>query len=146
MTLPIIQSLLPRPYPPDIDENSQPFWDALAKGEFLLQCCDACGEWQFPPRPQCPSCLRSELRWQSSDGQGKIYASTRVYAAGGPFACMTPYSVGLIDLDEGVRVLARLLHSASSLPPGSDVQLAVIKHSDGPLFAGIADRPFRSPS
>lgn len=138
MKLPIIRSLLPRPYVPAIDQHSKVFWDALENGEFLLNRCNACSSLQFPPRPQCPSCLNSDVNWQPTAGHGKLYASTRVYAAGGPFACMTPYSVGLIDLDEDVRILLRLLHDASSLSPGSAVQLAVINHSDGPLFAGIA--------
>lgn len=138
MKLPVVQSLLPRPYVPAIDDHSKVFWDALEDGEFLLNCCNVCSELQFPPRPHCPSCLASDVRWQSSSGRGRIYASTRIYAAGGPFACMTPYTVGLVDLDEGVRVLSRLLPSASSLPPGSAAQLAVVNHTDGPLFAGIA--------
>lgn len=138
MKLPIIRSRLPRPYVPETDAHSRTFWDALDQGEFLLGNCKHCGELQFPPRVHCTSCLASGSDWQASSGRGQLYAATRVYAAGGPFACMTPYTVGLVDLEEGVRVLLRLLPSASSLSPGADVQLAIVKHTDGPLFAAIA--------
>ena len=50
---------------------------------------------------------------------------------------MAPYSVGIVDLDEGVRILTRLMHDASSLPPGSRVNLAIIDHTDGPLFVAV---------
>ncbi len=138
MKLPVFCSQLPRPYAPSIDEHSRPFWSALEEGKFLLGRCEHCGELQFPPRMHCVVCLESDPGWHASKGLGTLYASTRIHAAGGPFACMTPYTAGLVDLNEGVRVLLRLLPSASSLPPDSAVQLAIVMHTDGPLFAAIA--------
>ena len=138
MKLPVVRSALPRPYDPEPSAFTRPFWDALARAEFLLARCGGCKSLQFPPRQRCPICLGTDVGWRPSAGTGTLYAGTRIHAAGGPFACMTPYSVGLIDLDEGVRILARLLHDASSLAPGSRVRLAVIEHTDGPLFAAVA--------
>ena len=140
MSLRRISSALPRPYDPVIDPFSQTFWEALENGEFLLARCSACESLQFPPRPHCPRCGHSDIGWQPSAGSGVLYASTRVHAAAGPFACMTPYSVGLIDLDEGVRVLTRLMHDASSLQPGSRIQLGIIEHTNGYLFVGFGEQ------
>ncbi len=137
MTLPRIISTLPRPYAPEINYFSMPFWRGLTEGRFLLKECEACNSLQFPPRPHCPTCLGDEPGWRAASGKGVLYASTRVHAAGARFASMTPYTVGIVDLAENVRVLTRLMHDASSLPPGSAVQLAVIDHTDGPLFVAV---------
>jgi uncharacterized OB-fold protein len=132
-----IKSSLPRPYAPEVNDFSLPFWQALERNEFLLARCGSCQTLQFPPRPLCPSCGGSEIEWQPASGRGTLYASSRVHAAAGPFACMTPYTVGIVDLEEGARILTRIMHDASSLLPGSAVQIAVLEHCDGPLFVAV---------
>lgn len=138
MRLPERQSCMRRPMAPEIDAFTGHFWKALEQNRFEVPRCAACGHWQFPPRPICPACLADRMEWVPVSGRGKLYTRTRIHAAGGAFAWMVPYSVGVIDLHEGIRVLARLLHDASHLDPGAEVQLAVVRHTDGPLFAAIA--------
>ena len=138
MSLARLRSALPRPYAPRIDAFTQRFWDALADNEFLLASCGDCAALEFPPRPQCARCGSGAIDWQPASGDGVLYTSTRVHAAAGPFACRAPYSVGIVDLTEGVRILTRLMHDASSLPPGSPVRLAVLEHTDGPLFVAVS--------
>jgi len=137
VSLPRLQSEMPRPCCPRVDEHTELFWKTLEDGKFLLAVCGDCSTTQFPPRKHCSACYGHNLDWTPASGGGVIYASTRVHAAGGPFAAMAPYTVGIIDLDEGVRILTRLMHDASSLPPGSRVNLAVIEHTDGPLFVAV---------
>ena len=116
------------------------FWQGLSEGRFLVTRCKSCESLQFPPRARCPQCLCDAIEWQEASGSGYLYTRTRIHAAGGPFACMTPYSVGIIELDIGIRILTRLLHDASSLPLDAAVELVVIDHTDGPLFAAQARR------
>ena len=137
MALQRIKSSLPRPHAERPSEFTKNFWQGLSEGRFQVAKCRDCEQLQFPPRPRCPQCLGGNMVWREVEGSGKLYARTRIRAAGDPFACMTPYSVGLVDLDEGVRILTRLMHEASSLAPGSAVQLVVVDHTDGPLFAAI---------
>ena len=138
MVLRRISSALPRPYAPAPGDFSKTFWEDLADGRFQLSLCENCDALQFPPKPVCPKCLSDKIVWREISGKGILYSRTRIHAAGGPFACMAPYSVGLVDLDEGVRILTRLMPSASSLRLGSAIDLAVIDHVDGPLFVAIA--------
>jgi uncharacterized OB-fold protein len=42
---------VPRPTP-----DTQPFWDGLARGEYLIQHCKDCGQPRHYPRPVCPAC------------------------------------------------------------------------------------------
>ena len=134
-----IPSAMPRPLAPQPTGFTQRFWDELAAGRFVVVECRKCSRRQFPPRSVCPSCHSDDVDWVSTDGRGVLHASTRIHTAGGPFACMTPYSVGVVDLDAGTRVLTRLLHDASSLPVGARLRLVIVDHTDGPLFAARAD-------
>jgi hypothetical protein len=61
-----------------------------------------------------------------------------VHAAAGAFAALSPYSVGIVDLDDGPRLLVRLLPGASAAALDSTVQLVVLRHPDGPLLAADA--------
>lgn len=90
-------------------EVSAPFWTALAAGIIALQRCSACTRQFFYPREWCPHCWSRALEWTESSGRGVIYAATTSYL---PFqgipADAVPFAVGLVDLEEGVRVPARL--------------------------------------
>jgi uncharacterized OB-fold protein len=138
MTLAFVDVTLPRPMAPASSAFSAPFWRALAEGRFLTARCGGCAELHFPPRPICPRCHHDKTTWVELSGRGVLYSRTRVHAAGGTFAAFAPYSVGIVDLAEGVRLLTRLLPSASALPLDSPVRLVVLRHPDGPLFAAEA--------
>lgn len=97
-----------RAYPvPDAD--SQPFWDGAERGELRIQRCDDCGEHVFYPRAVCPRCGGDRLDWVTARGEGTVHSFTVVHrAAPVGFADAVPYTVGLVDLDEGVRLMASL--------------------------------------
>ena len=137
MKLPEVRSSRPRAFAPVGSAFSKRFWQALEAGRFETTLCDGCGSVQYPPRPRCSECHGGKLQWIALSGRGRLYSKTRIESAGGSFAWMAPYSIGIVDLEEGVRVLTRLLHDASSLPLDSEVQLVVIHHTDGPLFAAM---------
>lgn len=100
-----------RPVPaPDAD--SQPYWDAANRDEFLFQRCTSCGKPQFYARALCRHCHGRDLSWERATGGGSIASFTRVSRAPSEaFARGGPYIVALIDLDEGVRFLCNLIHS-----------------------------------
>ena len=138
MSLPFVDCTLPRPLAPQAGSFSLQFWRELAKGRLTTTRCKACNEWGFPPRPICTRCGSDAPQWQALSGRGRLYSCTRVHAAGGAFASFAPYSVGIVDLDEGVRLLTRIMPDASALPLDSRVQIAVLRHPDGVLFAALA--------
>jgi uncharacterized OB-fold protein len=140
MTLRFVDCTLPRPLPPASSAFTATFWEALGRGRLTSTRCEGCAELCFPPRPACPRCGSSAMRWVELSDRGRLYSRTRVHAAGGTFAAFAPYSVGIVDLDDGVRILTRLLPEASALPLDTAVQMVVLRHPDGPLFAAIAAR------
>ena len=89
------------------------FRDGLVRGELLLQHCQTCGKLNMYPRHACPHCQSTALDWQRSRGTGVLHSFT-VLRAGAPlgFEKDLPYAVGVVKLDEGVQLLARLFPDA----------------------------------
>jgi uncharacterized OB-fold protein len=102
-----MQAPILRPQPVATAET-QPYWDAARAARLVVQRCASCGSHQFYPRSFCTSCLSGELEWVEARGTGRIYTFTICRIAAN--AAMTaPYAVALIDLDEGVRMMANIV-------------------------------------
>jgi uncharacterized OB-fold protein len=71
--------------------------------------CLCCNAKIFPPREICPHCNSENLRKFQFSGRGKIYSFTTIYDAPEGFEGQTPYSVAIIELDEGPKVTAQLV-------------------------------------
>lgn len=91
------------------DSDSRPYWEGLAQGELRIQRCNACSKAVFYPRALCPHCYADQLSWIVASGKGTIYSYTVAHQAFGPFAADAPFVVALIELEEGVRMMSRLL-------------------------------------
>lgn len=99
---------IPRPEPVLRGEERVYFEEARHR-RLVHQCCQSCGERIFYLRTLCPVCASEELVLEESAGRGVVHSFTTQYRAGHPaFADAIPYTVVLVDLDEGVRVLADL--------------------------------------
>lgn len=86
------------------------YWESAAAGELLYQECEKCGRATFPPRRFCPSCASEELSWRTSSGSGKIYSFTIVESGAlEEFAEQMPYVTAIIELEEGFRMVSRIL-------------------------------------
>jgi uncharacterized OB-fold protein len=98
----------PRPLP-ELDDVSSPFWEACARHELVLQTCASCGTVRHPPRPVCPACLSWEYAWKPAGGRGRVWSWVIAHPPVLPaFADKAPYNVAVVELDEGVRMLANL--------------------------------------
>jgi uncharacterized protein len=96
-----------RPYPA-ADSDSAPFWAGCGAGKLLITCCQVCQHRSLYLRGHCPNCGISEPARQEASGQGTIYAWTRVFRAPAAFKDEAPYVVALVELSEGVRIMARI--------------------------------------
>ncbi len=103
------------PFPVPIpDMDSAPFWEGCRQGELLLQRCSSCAAYRYPPRPICPDCHTVGGIWAKSSGRGKIYSWVIAYHPPRPeFADYVPYTIVLVDLEEGVRMVSMLVDTPS---------------------------------
>ena len=99
----------PRVQPP-MTEGAEPFWAATRDEQYLVQWCLDCDQPIFYPRSVCPGCLGTNLEWRPASGSGTVYAVTVEHRPQFPaMKALAPYAVALIDLTEGVRVLANVV-------------------------------------
>jgi uncharacterized OB-fold protein len=102
------------------DALNAPFWEAARRRELVLQHCGACGAHQLYARPFCLACGSDTVGWVAARGTGVVYSVTTVRMAFSQDH-EPPYAVGLVELDEGVRVLTSL---PGGCPIGARVQVA----------------------
>ena len=75
--------------------------------------CKECATHFVPPRSICESCYSSEMEWVEMTGKGKLAAFTCITIAP-PFMIAQgydrdhPYCSGVVELEEGGRVYARI--------------------------------------
>ena len=82
------------------------FADRLREGTLTAARCLACGQRSFPPRADCARCLSRAFELVATGGRGTLRSFTRVSAASGGFESRAPYTIGIVDLDEGGSALA----------------------------------------
>ena len=100
-----LRAVLPKP-----TAASLPFWDGCNREELTLPLCEDCGHVFFYPRIHCPVCASRRLGWRRASGRGTIFSFTHVAVSfhGADWEAQLPYTVVLVDLDEGVRMVSRL--------------------------------------
>lgn len=94
---------------PQPDADTAEFWAATLEGRLRIQRCRSCERFVHYPRVACPWCMSRDLRFEDVSGRGVVYSYTTVHRAPAAFADEVPYVVALVDLDEGVRLLSRLV-------------------------------------
>ena len=95
---------------PKINADNQPFWDGCRKHELRFQKCSLCGHVRWPPSGLCPRCHALEASWLISRGLGRVYTFGVYHTAYHPgFAADLPYTVAVVALDEGPRLLTNIV-------------------------------------
>ena len=87
---------------------STPHWDGCKEGVLRVQRCDDCGHHVFIPQPLCTKCMSGNLSWVESQGRGTLYSYTVVHRPQRPIFDV-PYTVAIVELDEGFHMLTNLL-------------------------------------
>ena len=82
------------------------YQQALDQGEFRIQQCRKCRQHVFYPRLLCNHCGSNDLEWVIPSGRATVYSTSvvRQRPAAGP-----DYNVSLVDLEEGPRMLTRVV-------------------------------------
>jgi uncharacterized protein len=71
--------------------------------------CKKCGAISFPPRLICPGCKAREFETIILADKGKISTYTIIRVAPQPFVDQAPYAVGIVELDDGVRLTGQIV-------------------------------------
>ena len=119
---------------PGISRDTEFFWQGLEVGELRIQKCAGCSLLHHPPMVRCPGCGSYDFGWTCSSGRGTVYSHVEPvhpkFPAFGP-----PYVVGLVELEEGTRLLTNIVdvHPAG-VQVGMPVELVIRReNSERPL-------------
>jgi uncharacterized OB-fold protein len=127
------------------DSESQPFWDAAAEGRLLYQHCNVCGNDYHYARARCPKCWSPEVEWRAASGRGTIYTYTVVRQNPmPPFRDRLPYGVGIVELDEGPRMMSGFVATdPEELRIGMPVEVVFEREGEEPGVMVPRFRPVR---
>jgi uncharacterized OB-fold protein len=117
---------------PEVQPWSQKFWDGTKQGKLLIQICKDCNSKIFYPRKYCPECWSGNLDWIEASGKGKIYTFSTAFSMVEPrFMDELPYTIAYVDLDEGIRLMSRIVESdLKNIKIGMDVEVIFFQRGD----------------
>jgi uncharacterized OB-fold protein len=128
---------------PEPDLDSKPFWDGCARDEFMLPRCIACGTVRWPPGPMCYRCQDGRTEWFAASGRGSVYSwIVAAHPVLPVLADQVPYVVGLIELEEGVRVVGNVTGcSVDEVQAGMPVEVYFETADHGVRLPNFVSRP-----
>ncbi|MCX5851897.1 MAG: Zn-ribbon domain-containing OB-fold protein [Deltaproteobacteria bacterium] len=117
---------------PDMQPWSAGFWEGTREGKLLIQTCGDCGSKIFYPRKYCPECWSGNLGWMQASGNAKIFSFSTAYSMVEPkFMDELPYTVAYVDLDEGIRMMTRIVEcDPADIKIGMEVEVTFFQRGD----------------
>ncbi|HET8582167.1 MAG TPA: OB-fold domain-containing protein [Jatrophihabitans sp.] len=115
---------------PVVSQDTAFFWEGTAAGELRVQHCPACGRLRHPPGPMCPACGADKQDWVVAAGRGTVFSYVVHHDPPVPGKRL-PFVVALVELDEGVRMLAELVDvDPADVRIGMPVEVALTRIDD----------------
>ncbi len=116
---------------PAPDNASRHYWQSAAEGRLVVQRCTSCDAYQFYPRALCASCA-GETEWVDASGRGTLHTFTVIRQnRSEAFAALSPYAVGIVELEEGVRMMSNIVDcDVEELEVGMALEVLILKAAD----------------
>jgi 3-oxo-4,17-pregnadiene-20-carboxyl-CoA hydratase alpha subunit len=126
----------PRPRPAITQDNA--FWfEGTRAHRLLIQRCASCGTLRHPPLPACGRCGSLEWDTLEASGRGTLFSYVVVHYPQVP-AFEYPLPIGLVELEEGTRVVANIGGvEPDDIEVGMTLQALFVDHDEElslPLF------------
>jgi uncharacterized OB-fold protein len=137
----VVPAKVKRPKPGTSDDTRF-FWEGCDVGKLLIQRCTACATLRHPPAPVCIACHSFDWDTVETSGRGSLYSFVIMhYPEVAPFD--HPNAIGLIELEEGVRLVAGLVGvKREELSIGQQLQVEFQTFDDEltlPLFRPVTE-------
>jgi len=111
------------------------FVDFLAEGKVEATVCKNCGARFFPPRADCAKCFSKNMDWFEMPKKGRLETFTTAYYAPVGFEGDPPYTMGVVDFGDGMKLFARMAKDMNpeEIRVGMDVSIRPLKYDNGQL-------------
>jgi len=108
--------------------RTEQFVDLLRDGRLSGTVCKSCGTRYFPPRSDCRVCLSDQMDWFPISGEGTLLTFTTAMYAPAGFEQDVPYSLGVAEFPDGLKVFGRMDKSMPSdqIKAGMKVKVKVV--------------------
>lgn len=80
------------------------FYKFMTQKKLMAGRCLKCGKIHLPPRLLCDNCYGQQFEWMQISGKGKLVTYTVIHVAPQQFQALTPYAVGIVQLENGLRI------------------------------------------
>jgi uncharacterized OB-fold protein len=116
-----------RPRPALNRDNA--FWfEAAREHRLVIQRCASCKVLRHPPRPRCDKCGSYEWDSVEASGRGTVYSFVVNHYPQVP-SFDYPLAVGLVELEEGTRLVANIVGiEPSEITVGMAVEVEFVEH------------------
>lgn len=121
--------------------NDTSYEQFLKEKKVMGSKCKNCGALSLPPRPICISCFGAKMEWVEFKGTGRLAAFSSIvvappYMAKEGFNRNNPYLVGVVELEEGAKTVARIIGFDAKKPDlirvGTPLKAGFIEKGEGP--------------
>ena len=135
----------PRPLRPRpaLTLDNQFWFEAAKEHRLVIQRCSGCGVLRHPPRPRCDKCGSYEWDAAEASGRGTVYSFVVNHYPQVP-AFDYPLAVGLIELEEGTRLVANIVGiEPADITIGMPVEVEWVEHDPDltlPAFHPVAKK------
>jgi uncharacterized OB-fold protein len=106
--------------------NDTSFNEYLQEKRLMGSVCQKCGAKYVPPRAVCVNCYGRDITWSEFKGSGTLAAFTVISVMSPAMTALgygrdNPYVSGVVELDEGGRVDARIVGVDTKNPASIEV-------------------------
>lgn len=101
------------------------YWEGIREGKLKIKKCAGCGRFHHPRRIFCFDCGSDAFDWVEAEGKGTVYSFSTIYRAPNEdYIAELPYTVGIVELSEGIHIFSRLAAPGGREPEvGEEVHL-----------------------
>lgn len=128
----------PRPTP---TEDGLFFFEAAKTGKLMVQRCQACQHYQFPPHAACQQCQSFDVQPTEVSGKGEIYSFVVTHYPQVP-SFDYPLPVALVQLAEGPRLISNIVGiDPEEIRIGLSVEVTFVECDDDltlPMFKVVS--------
>lgn len=104
------------------DPLAGPFFQAAAEGRLVVQRCNECSALRWPPLPGCPECRSRDTTWVEVTPKGTVWSYVVYHRAfQAALKDQIPYTVAMVQLDDGPYVVGRVVPDEPPIAVGDRV-------------------------
>jgi uncharacterized OB-fold protein len=107
---------------PADDPLAGPYFQAAAQGRLVVQRCNSCDALRWPPLSGCPECRGRDTTWVDVAPSGIVWSFVVYHRAfQASLKDQIPYTVAMVQLDDGPYLVGRVLEGPKPVTVGDRV-------------------------